>query len=316
MPHVTFIHGLANKPEAETLHQIWKRALMKGDKPLDLGSDGVTTTMVYWADVMYSTPDPNVADYESQQENKAEEVDGGGNAQIPVGANEKEIRFLQRGRSQLTSMSDLEIRAVEAGTAKDPGATQLERIPLPWSIKKRIMAAKLRDAYLYLFDKEFSPRPGTTYRVQEEIRRRFIQALNAVPASQTHVVVSHSMGTMVAYDCLKRVPSCPAINGLITMGSPLGLDEVQDCFAPQWTREDGYPGDKIKSRWVNLFDRLDVVCGADPKLANDYCTSGTQKIEDISVTNDGAWRHSIVKYFAREEVRRALNNMLDLRPWA
>ena len=43
------------------------------------------------------------------------------------------------------------------------------------------MAAYLRDAYLYLFDKTFSPRPGVEYEVRKEIRRRFIDALMAVP---------------------------------------------------------------------------------------------------------------------------------------
>jgi hypothetical protein len=36
------------------------------------------------------------------------------------------------------------------------------------------------------------------------------------------------------------------------------------------------------------------------------------RITDISVTNDGAWRHSIAKYFARNEVRAALREMLGL----
>lgn len=58
MPHVTFIHGLANKPTADILHQIWRYALAKGVNDLDQGAEGVTTTMVYWADVLYPTPDP------------------------------------------------------------------------------------------------------------------------------------------------------------------------------------------------------------------------------------------------------------------
>lgn len=315
MPHVTFIHGLSNKPEAEILHQIWKRALMNGANPLDLGDRGVTTSMVYWADVLYPAPDPNVADYESAQEKKPEEVDGSGGAGIPVGTTEAEKYFLKAFRARQTRMSDPEIEATKTNTADDDMATQLERIPLPWWIKKKIMAAQIRDAYLYLFNKAFSPRPETTYLVQDEIRRRFIAALKAAPADGPHVVVSHSMGTMVAYDCLKRVPDCPAIDGLMTMGSPLGVDEVQDCFKPEWTRENGYPGDKIKASWVNLFDRLDVVCGADPELANDYYAASVNKIKDISVTNDGAWRHSIVKYFARDETRHALAEMLVLKLW-
>ena len=61
MPHVTFIHGLANKPEADKLYEIWLRALAKGDDPLDLRSAGVTSRLVYWADVLYEQPDPDVA---------------------------------------------------------------------------------------------------------------------------------------------------------------------------------------------------------------------------------------------------------------
>ena len=312
MPHITFIHGLSNKPEADILHQIWRRALAKGTNDLDLGTEGVTTTMVYWADVLYPEPDPNVADYESTLERNPQELDASGDAKIPVGSTDKERHFLQSMRAHDTRLSDAEIAGASDKGSTDDKATKLERIPLPWWIKKKIMEAKIRDAYLYLFNKEFSPRPGTSYRVQDEIRARFIKALKAAPASGPHVIVSHSMGTMVAYDCLKRVQGCPAIDGLMTMGSPLGIDEVQDCFQPEWTRSNGYPKDKMRSQWNNVYDHLDIVCGADPKLANDYCDKGAERIQDIHVTNEGAWRHSIVKYLARDEVRSTLRRMLGL----
>ncbi|MDX2251100.1 MAG: hypothetical protein NW202_02335 [Nitrospira sp.] len=312
MPHVTFIHGLANKPEATTLHQIWRRALAKGSNPLDLGAAGISTSMVYWADVLYPASDPNVADYESTAESAPQEVDAGGNAQMPVGTTDKERQFIQRMREQDTRMSDAEIKKAGNHGSADPNATKLERIPLPWFIKEKIMAAKLRDAYVYLFNKDFSPRPGETYKVQDHIRKLFIDDLKAVQPEGPHVVVSHSMGTIIAYDCLKRVPGCPAIDSLMTLGSPLGIDEIQDCLEPEWTREDGYPRSMIKSKWINVYDHLDVVCGADPKIANDFRDDDRERIADISVTNEGAWRHSIVKYFARQEVRTALRNTLGL----
>ena len=78
------------------------------------------------------------------------------------------------------------------------------------------------------------------------------------------------MGTVIAYDCLKRVGECAAVDGLITIGSPLGLDEVQDKLQPGWSRDDGFPREKVGRGWVNLFDRLDPVCGFDPVLANDF----------------------------------------------
>lgn len=310
MGHVTFIHGLSNKPEHETLHGIWKRALIKGADPLDLEDRGVTTGMVYWADVLYESPDQNVADYESLLERRAEEVDGSGDAVIPVGSSEAEKRFLQSARARLTAMDDAEL---ETANAAAHDATLFERIPLPWPIKKKVMAAYLRDAHHYLFNVEHSPRAGVTYRVQDEIRARFLAALKAVPATKSpHIVVSHSMGTIIAYDCLKRVPDCPRIDGLITLGSPLGLDEVQDCLKPEWSKMNGYPDNKNLPGWVNVFDYLDVVAGADPKIANDFCSNGSRRIQDISVTNEGAWRHSIVKYFMRDEVRKTIRDMLNL----
>lgn len=320
MPHVTFIHGLANKPEAEKLYEIWLRALAKGDDPLDLRATGVTSRLVYWADVLYERPDPDIAAHESTSEHRPEEVDAAGDPAPPVPANAREKAFLDAMRARFTTLSDAEIAAAEAaenasgGQAPESaaaGATPLERIPLPWWLKKRIMAAQLRDAHHYLFNIEHSPRAGVRYRVQDEIRLRFVSALKAVD-SDRHVVVSHSMGTLIAYDCLKRVADCPSVDALVTLGSPLGLDEVQDCLEPEWTRSDGYPANHLQGPWVNFFDPLDVVCGADPKLANDFRNAGQARVRDAQVANAGWWRHSLVKYFGQPELRRTLRELLEI----
>lgn len=329
MPHVTLIHGLSNKPEKDVLLRIWRTALARGAGGLDLGASGVSTSMVYWADVLYPAPDPKVADYESVNEANAESVDGSGDATIPLPENELEQAYLAGLRARFSDRSDDDIEqsiATEQGQGSIAGVqdlsedafvgenVKLERIPLPWFIKKRIMAALLRDAYLYQFNKMFSPRPGVSYQVQDEIRRRFVEQLKASQVTRPHIVVSHSMGTMIAYDCLKRVADCPPIDGLITMGSPLGLDEVQDGFKPEWTRTDGFPSNKVVGDWTNFFDRLDVVCAADPKLSGDFRDAGADRIQDIAVKNDGAWRHSVVKYLARTEVRQSLRKMLGIAP--
>src|SRR4030095_1511714 len=58
MAHVTFVHGMANKPPADLMLQLWLRALARDDpKPevhtppdlgLDLGTLGVSVDSVYW----------------------------------------------------------------------------------------------------------------------------------------------------------------------------------------------------------------------------------------------------------------------------
>jgi len=73
---------------------------------------------------------------------------------------------------------------------------QFEAIPLPWFIKERVMKRLLKDVHHYLFNERFSPRPGETYEVQTELRKRFINQLIADKNNSTgaHVVVSQRRG--------------------------------------------------------------------------------------------------------------------------
>jgi hypothetical protein len=119
------------------------------------------------------------------------------------------------------------------------------------------------------------------------------------------------MGTIIAYDCMKHEPDCPAVDALMTIGSPLGIDEVQDFF-PAWSRADGFPSEKLNGPWVNVYDPLDVVCGPDPHLANDYMRGGQPAVEDLREDNWGTWRHSISKYLQGKKLRKRLAEMLNI----
>jgi hypothetical protein len=309
MPHVTFIHGIANKPPAADLLRIRREALANASDPLPLSDLGVTSALVYWANLMYERPDDNVAAHEGVLENTPEAVDGGGGAAPPVPKTAEEAEFLERMRKRMTALSDAEIAGAPPVPANPQGT--LERIPLPWFIKKRVMNAFLRDVHHYLFDVEFAPPGGTPVPIQRTIRQRFVDGLRAPMCTRPHVVVSHSMGTVIAYDCLKRVPECSGVDALITLGSPLGLDEIQDKLQPGWSRNAGFPSATVSGGWVNVFDRLDPVCGFDPELANDFRKSGAATVEDIAVQNDGAWRHSITKYLRQPRVCHAMRQMLQ-----
>jgi hypothetical protein len=180
-------------------------------------------------------------------------------------------------------------------------------------LKQRFLAAFLRDVHHYLFDVEHEPRPGGRFMVRQEIRRRFVDALKqAALDGESQVVISHSMGTVIAYDCLKNVSECPPIDALFTLGSPLGIDEVQDKLAPGWTREDGFPRERVRGPWINIFDRLDVVAALDPELANDFRERGRLKVRDIHEPNYGKWRHSLRKYFEGPQLRAELCDVLAL----
>ncbi len=312
MPHVTFIHGIANKPAADDLLRIWREAIADAAVPLPLGDLGVSSSMVYWADLLYEKPEDDLSAYEGVLENTAEAIDGGGEAPPPGAQTAEEAAFIEALRAQLTGFSDEELDTAEPPPVPDEPQGALERIPLPWFIKKRFLNAYLRDVHHYLFDVEFAPPGRPAARIQQTIRRRFVDALAAPMVTRPHVVVSHSMGTVIAYDCLKRVADCAPVDGLITLGCPLGLDEIQDKLQPGWSREKGFPSEKVELSWVNVFDRLDPVCGLDPCLANDFRKNGALKVEDIAVGNGGLWRHSIQKYLRQPDMSKALKGLLNL----
>jgi hypothetical protein len=305
MAHVTFIHGISNKPPADVLLKRWLQALAASGGP-DLGAAGVTAEMVYWADVLYEQPvaEESIAD----EGPEVVETDFGGLAIVraPTTARADEASF-SAGLAMKFGM------VAAAAEAADSVRNQLEWIPLPDPLKRRLMEAYLRDAHHYLYNVTFSPRPGVRFAVQDEIRDRTVRALMSGAARPgPHIVVCHSMGTVIAYDCLKRVTACPAIDGLLTIGSPLGLDEVQERLQPEWTRADGFPRERLRGPWINIFDRLDPVAGFDPVLANDFRRGGSRAVIDEPQSNTGRWRHDISKYFAGSPLRGAVRTLLRL----
>jgi hypothetical protein len=308
MPHVTFIHGMCNKPPAADLLRLWKRALADGPDPLSLGDLGVTSSLAYWADLLYEKPDDDLAAYESVAESSAEEVEATGQAPAPRPRGPAEEAFLAGLRAKMTVFSDAELESTAPPVLETPRAT-LERVPLPWPLKKAFCNTYLRDVHHYLFNVTFAPPGSQPVPIQDTIRKRFVDALAGPAVTRPHVVVSHSLGTVIAYDCLERVHDCPAVDGLMTIGSPLGLDEIQDRLEPEWTREQGFPP-RVEGGWANVYDRLDPVCGFDPVLADDYRRDGVETVEDIGVQNDGAWRHSAGKYLRQPALRAALRRLL------
>jgi len=309
MAHITFIHGIANKPASDVLLRLWRQALAR-DEGLDLGAEGVTSSMVYWADVMYEEPKPEMAEHESNDsviERKDDDVDMSWQDRLSGDAKDWSAGLEAKlGFDKEPPEGDEDF----APPVSEFESVEFERIPLPWWLKRRLMKVLLRDVHHYLFNTEHSPRDGVTYRVQDEIRRRFLDAVEEGATREgPHIVVSHSMGTVIAYDCLKRAPACPRVDGLVTIGSPLGLDEIQDKLRPEWSRDDGFPT-KVQSDWTNVYDRLDPVAGFDPKIANDYQKNDQTCVEDINEQNWGTWRHNISNYLSGELFRSTLVRQL------
>jgi predicted alpha/beta hydrolase family esterase len=317
--HITFVHGVGNKPKAEVLLAAWTRALAAAGGIATGGASGVSVSMVYWADVLYEAPSDAIAARMAHAglgqgvAASAEAMSVGPpdaalseGEQIWIAKLEAKMK-LSAAAHRPTDLSGPPAAPLPDDVPSPEADAQIERIPLPWFLKELFMKRFLRDVHHYLFNAQHSG-----YRVQDEIRRRFVEAVTNAPAVDHHIVVGHSLGSVIAYDCLKRVSGCPSVDGLLTVGSPLGIDEVQDKLRPEWTRTDGFPSAKVTrdNCWANVFDPYDLVAALDPYLAGDYKRAGTKKIVDTSVTNRGEWGHDIDIYLRTPLLRQRLQAML------
>jgi hypothetical protein len=326
-----FIHGLAKKPIPAKLKEIWLWGISR-DNPrpdvfaapnrgINLGSRQVPQFFNYYADVFYGE------DYETEfksyyeADNDLEMLQAEGLAAIeadlklPVPATPREQAFLTNFEAKLKATDLLTPpEALPAPTTSEE-ETKLEIASwLPAGVKQAVIKKAAMEAFYFLFDKEYERKDGARFRVRQELRKRLLDELaKAGEAGEKIVIVSHSMGTMVAYDVLRNCPECPQVDTLITLGSPLGIQEVQDelVAVDAGAGTVDFPAAKLR-RWINIYDRLDPVAGADPKLANDYRAVDGRSVEDISESNWGSWRHTITHYFAGTQFRRALSSAIGI----
>lgn len=313
MAHLVFIHGISNKPESGELLKIWRRVLGRdegGDPGVPLMSRGINSSLIYWADVMYDKPDEDIAAHESLENAAPLGVPADIEAEWRSGTDTpQEEAWLDA----FGAIYGVEVDGSEPTPEVDDLEDGLERIPLPWAIKRPFMKLLARDTHHYLFNADHSPRPGTRYKVRDELRARVVATLKAAAEDGGPLVVmAHSQGTVVTYDCLKNVPDCPPIDALITVGSPLGLDEVQDKLKPGFVAGRAFPSEKLRGSWHNVYDPLDIVSRPDPKLANDYRDDGQERVVDVLQRNSGLWRHSMTKYLAGKKLRNVVRRVFDI----
>lgn len=340
---LVLVHGLSTKPAPPVLQQLMVDALNRDDPKPEIfgyGNPGLriheqaTIRCVYWADVFYADQyETDLSSYEKIA--RALESAGDGDeaaadirlegepanmaeAQLPAGKTAEQQAFLNglRGRFQLDSTLDDDYEAPLAEQHAQQGQLeqyQLERFPLPLSVKKKIIKRFAVEAYHYLFNEPFTNPAGKTFDVRTVLRKRLIDTLTELRVSHDRVVLAtHSMGTMIGYDCLMNCAACPTVDGFMTIGSPLGVDEVQDGLIPGGDNSRAFPSGKLKGPWINVFDRLDPIAGLDPWFANDYRQDGNKLVRDIEEANWGKWRHTSTKYLKGPKLRAAMRDLLGL----
>lgn len=140
----------------------------------------------------------------------------------------------------------------------------------------------MRDVYLY------TTQPG----VQTEIDRIVSATLNETQC----VVVGHSLGSVVAYNILRRDSRPLKVRTYVTVGSPLAIRAIRDKFKPI-----GFPSPAVAA-WYNAYDPKDVVA-LYPLDAENFPVNPA--VENYGrVLNGTDNRHGIVGYLDNPDVAK------------
>lgn len=185
------------------------------------------------------------------------------------------------------------------------GAEVVERGPLNWEWLQAILQAVDRyvpgasgasialathDVFQYLKN------PGVKNRIDTGVRA-------AMSAGVPTVVVGHSLGTVVAFDLLRRDGQALGwqVPLFVTLGSPLAVTAIRKALRPI-----GFPA--CAAHWYNAMDERDVVA-LYPLDAESFDV--TPAIENnVSVANHTENRHGIAGYLEDKEVARRIHDAL------
>lgn len=120
-----------------------------------------------------------------------------------------------------------------------------------------------------------------------------------VPKDGLLIIISHSLGAIVARELL-NTPSISKRTLLwVTAGSPLGLEAVQNNMKPR-----GVKSPPVQ-RWISTWDVNDIVAAGSPIAA-----TWTGHISEYIVEN-GPQPHSIERYLGHLEVGKAVGEVLN-----
>lgn len=299
---VIYVHGIGAQAEPVTLKRQYDTALF--GRPL-----AERTRVAYWSDILHPLPGPERAAGGLGIRGLAESVAPHSEAlapslQLMATANPKAQEWADRLHRKMVesapvggdqqSLAAAWERAPEAGVFKPkilpPGP--LRRLATEW-----LTRAFLQDVAAYFFEEE----------IRDAIQDRLRDLLVAGPVP--YVLVTHSLGTVITYDVLRTLDADIRVALWVTLGSPLGIDEVQD----QIVQPLNVPDQVRSGKWFNFADRLDPVA-LDPSLADEFKPAGF--VQDRMILNPFTTKirefnpHAALGYLSHSDVRNTVRGVV------
>jgi hypothetical protein len=295
---LVLVHGRAQEhKDSIQLKKDWLDALAEGlaKSNLTLPIAETAVHFPYYGDTLIDLVDGKSVDQAAQVIVRGAESD----------ADEK--RFVRAVLEEIRLKGGI----TDAELAEIGGQDVVDKGPLNWEWVQTIMKALDRHApggsatsiALFTHDVyEYLTNSGIRQTIEDGIS-------NAIAPGVETVVVSHSLGTVVAYNLLRREGKLRnwQVPLLVTVGSPLAVDEIRKSlrgFAPTRCPE-------CATSWFNAFDTRDVVAlyPLDPgNFPLDPDMPSVENYPDVHNKTDN--RHGIAGYLDDQEVAKRIYNAL------
>jgi len=289
---LVFVHGRAQEfKDAVALKAEWVAALRAG-----MAKSGLQLPIAE-TDIKFPYYGQTLHDLVSDAASVAEVVVRGGSAGLDA-----EQRFQQAVLEEVRLAKGITDEQVEEML----GADVRQRGPLNWewvqgilkAIDKHVpgasdlsIAVATRDVYQYLKN------PGVRDVIEVGVRQ-------AMAPGVPSIVVSHSLGTVVAYNLLRREGAAAGwqVPLFVTLGSPLGVKAIRSALAPI-----EHPA--CATRWFNAMDQRDVVALYPLTSVHSGVTPEIENKTDVD--NHTANRHGIGGYLDDAVVARRIHAALS-----
>ncbi len=270
------VHGLGNKPDKSTLKEWWHKAMQEGLESIGETSELPDFEMVYWADILHEYPlSKEITDKKNPLHLR----------EYYTPANQK---IEKKDDSLSKKISDFIVNQLNKLLLNDD-------YTLNYSF--------ITDVIVSNYFKELDIYYSTTCDIDEKekckaadlIRKRIEDVLLEYQGCEIFLI-THSMGTIIAYDALTyALPNIP-VNTFVTMGSPLGLPNIISKIAFESKKiNDGKvvletpPSVKSWSNFSDIEDKIainynlldDFKPNKKGIAATDYIVTNDYQVDDV-----------------------------------
>ncbi len=291
---IVFVHGRSqeNKVQSE-LQDVWLKAAIRGIAAAGLPAlPELSTTSVilpYYGNLLFKLTE------EAGREAFKRLVDRGAEAAAPP-AEEQE--FTQNLVLEMAKAKGISLDQIAA----ESGGAVVERNIQNWPAV--LAALRLLDRLPNVGQSsiELFTRDVWYYLTKRGLRLQIDAIVDAAtPKDEPCVVVSHSLGTIVAYNLLMNRTKRDNIRALITIGSPLGIEAIWSRLPSETPPRKAPEG---VGRWFNARDAQDTV--ALYELSTNVYRGNPAVTNYSGVENSSDNQHGIAQYLEDKVIAKAI----------